>query len=59
MNKLVKVDGKLKCLIMFVVSDDVKVGSEAINTGFKARSYIEEIIITIHTNYLNYQGQVK
>ena len=28
---------------MFVVSD-VKVGSEAINMGFKARSYIEEII---------------
>ena len=42
-----------------VVVSDVKVGSEAINMGFKARSYIEEIIITIHTNYLNYQGQVK
>ena len=42
-----------------VVKSDVKVGSEAINMGFKARSYIEEIIITIHTNYLNYQGQVK
>lgn len=58
MNELEIVDGKLECAIMFVVSD-VKVGSEAINMGFKARSYIEEIIITIHTNYLNYQGQVK
>ena len=32
-----------------VVKSDVKVGSGALNMGFKARSYIEEIIITIHT----------